>query len=142
MREVLPQTLWIGNACDAHDVKGVLDLGISVVIDLALEEPPIIFPREIVYCRLPLLDGDENNPAVLQTAIETVARFIESEVPTLVACSGGMSRSPAIVAAAISKINAISFAEAIEQIAAIGPCDVSPGLWNQIQTVLDQKTGA
>lgn len=133
MREIIAPTLWIGNARDARDVRGVLDLGISVVIDLAFEEPPIIFPREIIYCRLPLLDGDENNPAVLQTAIEMVARFIQADVPTLVACSGGMSRSPAIVAAAMSIVNAIRFEEAIKQISSNGPCDVSPGLWNQIQ---------
>jgi len=139
MREVLSQLLWIGNARDARDVQGVLDLGISAIIDLALEEPPVSFPREIVYCRLPLIDGGENNPATLQTAIETVARFIQADVPTLVACSGGMSRSPAIAAAAMSKINSIRFAEAIEQIAATGPCDVAPGLWNEIQALLEPK---
>jgi len=139
MREVIPQLLWIGNARDARDVKGVLDLGISAIIDLALEEPPISFPREIVYCRLPLIDGDENNQPIIETAIETVARFIQADLPTLVACSAGMSRSPAIVAGALSKINATPFKEAIQQIAAIGPCDVSPGLWNQIEAVLEQK---
>lgn len=139
MREIIPQTLWIGNARDARNVKSVLDLGISAIIDLAMEEPPVTFPREIVYCRLPLVDGEENNPPVLQTAIETLVRFIEAEVPTLVACSGGMSRSPAIVAAALSKINATSFDEAIKQIASIGPCDVAPGLWNEIQTLLEEK---
>ncbi|MFH1302446.1 MAG: dual specificity protein phosphatase [Planctomycetota bacterium] len=136
MREVIPQTLWIGNARDVRDVQRVLDLGIAAIIDLAREEPPISFPREIIYSRLPLIDGEENNPAVLQTAIETVARFVQAEIPTLVACSGGMSRSPAIVAAAMSKINSIHFAEAIEQIAATGPCDVAPGLWNEIQALL------
>lgn len=139
MREIIPQTLWIGNARDARNVKSVLDLGISAIIDLAMEEPPVTFPREIVYCRLPLVDGEENNLPVLQTAIETLVRFIEAEVATLVACSGGMSRSPAIVAAALSKINATSFDEAIKQIASIGPCDVAPGLWNEIQTLLEEK---
>lgn len=139
MREIIPQTLWIGNARDARNVKSVLDLGISAIIDLAMEEPSATFPREIVYCRLPLVDGEENNPSVLQTAIETLVRFIHAEVPTLVACSGGMSRSPAIVAAALSKINATSFDEAIKQIASIGPCDVAPGLWNEIQTLLEEK---
>ena len=133
MREIIPHRLWIGNARDARDVKSVLDLGISAVIDLAIEEPPILFPREIVYCRLPLIDGDENNQPVLQTAIATVARFIQTEEPTLVACSGGMSRSPAIVAAALSKIKSLSFEQAIKQVAATGPCDVAPGLWNQIE---------
>lgn len=140
MREVLSRLLWIGNARDARDVKAVLDLGIAAVIDLAREEPPIPFPREIVYCRLPLIDGEENNPAILQTALETTTRFIQSDVPTLVACSGGMSRSPAIAAAALSNINGIRFADAIEQIAADGPCDVAPGLWNQIQTLLETSS--
>lgn len=137
MREVLSQLLWTGNARDARDVKGVLDLGIAAVIDLALEEPPITFPREIVYCRLPLIDGDENNPAILESAIETTTRFVQSEVPTLVACSGGMSRSPAIAAAAMSRINQSRFADMIKQIAADGPCDVAPGLWNAIQALLE-----
>ncbi|QDU07698.1 dual specificity protein phosphatase [Gimesia aquarii] len=104
-----------------------------------MEEPPVTFPREIVYCRLPLIDGEENHQPVLQTAIETLVRFIEAEEPTLVACSGGMSRSPAIVAAALSKINGTSFDEAIEQIVAVGPCDVAPGPWNEIQELLEEN---
>ena len=55
-----PLDLWIGNAHDARDVRGVLAFGIGVVIDLAIEEPPIHFPRDIVYCRFPLLDVLEN----------------------------------------------------------------------------------
>lgn len=138
MREIFPELLWIGNARDARDVTGVLDRGITAVVDLALEEPPIQFPRDIVYCRLPLLDGDENHPAVLQTALTTVARFLEGELPTLVACSGGMSRSPAVVAGALSLAQACPFAEALQQIAETGPCDVAPGLWNEIQKLLEE----
>ncbi|MEQ9068106.1 MAG: dual specificity protein phosphatase, partial [Gimesia chilikensis] len=85
MREVLPRLLWIGNARDARDFNQVLDLGITAVIDLAWEEPPISYPREIVYCRLPLIDGDENQTVVLQTALTTAARFISADLPTLVA---------------------------------------------------------
>ena len=65
MREILPRLLWIGNARDARDFNQVLDLGITAVIDLAREEPPISYPREIVYCRLLLIDGDENQTVVL-----------------------------------------------------------------------------
>ena len=138
MREILPRLLWIGNAHDARDFNQVLDLGITAVIDLAWEEPPISYPREIVYCRLPLIDGDENQTVVLQTALTTVARFISADLPTLVACSAGMSRSPAIVAGALSLVHDCSFAEAIQQIAATGPCDVAPGLWNEIQKLLEE----
>ena len=44
MREVIPSKLWIGNALDARDIRGVLGCGIAVIIDLAIEEPPIQVP--------------------------------------------------------------------------------------------------
>ena len=138
MREILPRLLWIGNARDARDFNQVLDLGITAVIDLAREEPPISYPREIVYCRLPLIDGDENQTVVLQTALTTAARFISADLPTLVACSGGMSRSPAIAAGALSLVYDSPFAAALQQVAATGPCDVAPGLWNEIQQLLEK----
>ena len=94
MREIIPSTLWIGNAQDARDIKRVLTAEIRVVIDLAIDEPPILFPRDIVYCRFPLLDGEGNSPAILQAAIETMTTFVAAGHRTLVACSGGMSRSP------------------------------------------------
>lgn len=138
MREILPRLLWIGNARDARDFNQVLDLGITAVIDLAWEEPPISYPREIVYCRLPLIDGDENQTVVLQTALTTVARFISADLPTLVACSAGMSRSPAIVAGALSLVHDCPFSTALQQVASSGPCDVAPGLWNEIQQLLEK----
>jgi protein-tyrosine phosphatase len=85
-------------------VTGVLGLGVTAVIDLAIEEPPIQFPRDIAYCRFPLIDGSGNQPAILRAAIETTATFIASGTPTLVACGAGMSRSPAIVAAAMATL--------------------------------------
>ena len=138
MREILPRLLWIGNARDARDLNQVLDLGITAVVELAREEPPISYPREIVYCRLPLIDGDENQTVVLQTALTTVARFISADLPTLVSCSAGMSRSPAIVAGALSLVHDFPFSEALQQVAAAGPCDVAPGLWNEIQQLLEK----
>lgn len=77
------------------------------VIDLAIEEPPIQFPQDIVYCRFPLLDGDGNSPALLQSAIDTTANFVIAQQPTLVACSGGMSRSPVITSAVLAKIESL-----------------------------------
>ena len=64
MREVIPTKLWIGNALDARDIRSVLDCGIAVIIDLAIEEPPVQFPRDIVYCRFPLIDGAGNEAAI------------------------------------------------------------------------------
>lgn len=139
MREVIPNVLWIGNAQDARNVKGVLARGIGVVIDLAIEEPPIQFPRDIVYCRFPLLDGEGNSPALLQSAIETTANFVNAQQPTLVACSGGMSRSPAIASAVLANIESLELNAAVERVTATGPCDFSPALWNDVQKLFNQR---
>lgn len=139
MREIIPGVLWIGNAHDARDVRGVLACGIGVVIDLAIEEPPIQFPRDIVYCRFPLLDGEGNSPALLQSAIDTTANFVNAKQPTLVACSGGMSRSPIIVSAVLASIESHELNAAVERVTATGPCDFSPALWNDVQELLNQR---
>jgi hypothetical protein len=135
VREVIPSKLWIGNASDARDIRGVLDCGIAVVIDLAIEELPIQFPRDIVYCRFPLIDGAGNQTAILRAAVETVAHFIASGMPTLVACGAGMSRSPAIVAAAIAKTERITLMDALGKLTAGQPHDVSPGLLQDIAKI-------
>ena len=136
MREVIPGRLWIGNAFDARDVKGVLGLGVTAVIDLAIEEPPIQFPRDIVYCRFPLIDGSGNQTAILRAAIETLATFITSGTATLVACSAGMSRSPAIVAAAMARLEGNALATALGKLTMNQPHDVSPSLLAEIAELL------
>lgn len=136
MREVIPSKLWIGNALDAREVSSVLGMGITAVIDLAIEEPPIQFPRDITNCRFPLLDGSGNNPAILRAAIETTATLIASGTPTLVTCGAGMSRSPAIVAGAVTRIEGITLAEALVKTVAQQPHDVSPSLLGEISEIL------
>ena len=136
MREVIPQKLWIGNAMDARDVTRVLDLGITAIVDLTIEEPPVPFPRDVVYCRFPLIDGAGNSSAVLRAAIETTAILITSETPTLVACGAGMSRSPAIVAAALATTQRIPLADALGRLTEGQPHDVSPSLLVDISDIL------
>lgn len=135
MREVTPTSLWIGNALDAREIRNVLNCGIAVVIDLAIEEPPIQFPRDIVYCRFPLIDGAGNQSAILRAAVETVAHFMAAGTPTLVACGAGMSRSPAIVAAALAQTERITLMDALAQLTAGQPHDVSPGLLQDLAKV-------
>ena len=62
MREIVPDVLWIGNVFDARNIKAVMDAGFQIVVDLAIEEPPIQLPREVASCRFPLLDGEGNSP--------------------------------------------------------------------------------
>ena len=135
MRAIQPR-LYLGNALDARDLRRIFELEIAVVIDLALEEPPAQLGREIAYCRFPLADGAGNQPWLLRAAIQTTARFIETPVTTLVACSGGMSRSPSVIAAALSRVQSRDAAECLLEIVRDQPHDVSPLLWADIQNVL------
>lgn len=139
MREVIPNVLWIGNAFNARNIKGVMDAGFQVVIDLAAEEPPIQLPRDMIYCRFPLLDGEGNSPALMKSAINLIVSFVQAQIPTLVACSGGMSRSPLIASAVLAMVDGIDLDEAIRRVTATGPCDFSPNLYNDVRKLLKRS---
>lgn len=129
MRRVAELPLWIGTARDARDIRGVLDLGIEAVIDLAMDEPPVPTTRQLVYLRFPLVDGEGNPAWLLRLAVDAVAGLLMAGVPTLVACSAGASRSPVIAAVAIAKWEGIRPEEALTR---IGHGDVSPALWREV----------
>jgi hypothetical protein len=141
MREVVPGQLWIGNARDSRDLAGLISLGISAIVDLAFEELPVPAPRDMISCRFPLLDGPENTPEVLCAAITTTVALIRSGVPLLVACSGGMSRSPAIVAASLAITRNIPPHDALREVSEKSAHDVSPGLWSAILGILRGEKG-
>lgn len=136
MRRITSLPIWIGNAGEARDLRRVHAAGVTAIVDLAAEEPPISVTRELMYFRVPLMDGDGNESVQLHLAIRAVSELIAGQVPTLVACSAGMSRSPLIVAAAISRVERISLEVALELITTHGPVDLSPGLLATIQTTL------
>lgn len=136
MRAVKSYSLWIGNAGDARRVADLMNAGIRAVVDLAANEPVAALPREIVYCRFPLLDGVGNELWLLRAAIATIAELLRDNVPTLVACSAGMSRSPALAAAAIALLTCRDPIECLLACVAGGPADVSPALWNDVVATL------
>ena len=72
MREIIVGRVWIGNTRDASDIRGILEKEIAAVVNLAIEELPILYPREVISCRFPLLDGEGNSEALLRVAIFTV----------------------------------------------------------------------
>ena len=101
MHDVIPSRLWIGNAVEARDLRRLLDLGVVALVDLAIEELPPSVVRELIYCRIPLIDGASNPPERLRLAAETVASLIRSGTSTFGFCGAGMRRSPAVAAAAL-----------------------------------------
>ena len=132
MRQVIPYKLWLGHAGDARNLRGLLAVGIAALVDLAGEEPPAPLVRDLVYCRFPLVDGAGNAPWLLRAAIDTTAGLLRERVPALVACGAGMSRSPAVVAAALARFEDRSLAECLADLTRFGPCDVAVGLWQDV----------
>ena len=129
MHKIEPHALWTGHAGDGRNSRALLDLGIEAVVQLALEEPPLAPPRELLYFRFPLVDGAGNSEAVLKLAIATVGSLVQAKIATLACCGAGMSRSVAIAAAALTKLGLGDL-----QTAAAGrPADLSPALWAEIE---------
>ena len=136
MRKIEPYLLWLGHVGHARDLRGVLRAGIAAMVDLAVNELPTIITRDLVYCRFPLTDGTGNEPWLLRAAVETTAGLVRSETPTLVYCSNGMSRTPAITAAAIALLTNRSPEVCLLEVIQDGPRDVSPALWRDVCTVV------
>ena len=133
MHEIIPSRLWIGNVGDARDVRSVLNLGVTAVIDLACNEFPVEVPRDIIYLRFPIVDGTDNSSKLLRLAIETTASIIKDRTPTLVFCSAGLSRSPAVVVAAIAVVDELGLDESLKKVGLLVAHDVLPGLWNDVK---------
>ena len=133
VRRIAHLPLWIGTARDARDLRGVLDAGIEAVVDLAVDEPPVQPTRELAYLRFPLVDGGGNPHRRVVAASAAVERLIRLEVPTLVACGGGMSRSVAITAAGLCLATDQRAPDMVlRRITRDTPVDVHPALWNEV----------
>jgi protein-tyrosine phosphatase len=129
MRRVAPYPLWIGTAHDARNLAVIFEHDIQAIVDLAMDEPPIRPPRELVYLRIPLLDGAGNSPELLRCAVLAVEGCLRENRTTLVACSVGASRSPAIAACALVRYAALSVEQALR---VVQPGDLSPALWTDL----------
>lgn len=135
MRKIPEYSLWLGHVGDIRDIRSVLSTGIEAVVDLALNEPPAKANRELVYCRFPLLDGSGNPPWLLRIAVATIAGLLKSGTPTLVFCSAGMSRTPAVAGAAIAQLRGCSLADGVAIVTQSGAVDISPALLTEMQAL-------
>ena len=135
VQAVYGETVFVGNAMEARDVRLLYENQIAAVVDLAANETPACLGRDHIYVRVPILDGEGNADHALELAIVTLVHLIQSRVKTLVACSAGMSRSPSIAAAAIALATQRSLDECIALVNSRGPCDLSPILWNHVRKV-------
>jgi protein-tyrosine phosphatase len=77
---------------------------------------------------------------MLVTAIDMVATLIKFKVPLLVCCSAGSSRSLAIVAVALSRVELSRPEDCLKTVSKLAPHDVNPGLWHEIVEICRSKT--
>jgi hypothetical protein len=136
MRPISSEQLWIGHVGDARDSRAVHAAGIAALVDLAGNEPPLSPPRDLVYCRFPLIDGAGNPPWMLQIAIRTASELLQRNTPTLIFCSAGMSRSVAIAAAALSSVHGTTLEMELERVVRGTCADLSPGLWRDVKDAM------
>jgi hypothetical protein len=136
MRRVADYSLWLGHVGDVQQLPHVLSAGIVAIVDLAGNEAPSLIPRDLVYCRFPLVDGAGNPRGLLQAAVGTVACLLRSETPTLIYCGTGMSRSPAVAGAAIAVVRGCSPEEGLSVATRSGAADVSPALWSELRAAI------
>ena len=139
MRHVPPFPLWLGHAADARDVRGLYAAGIAAMVDLAMNEPPVVAPRDLVCCRFPLVDGADNPPWLLRAAVHTIAHLLAAGASTLVFCSAGMSRTPAVAAAALALLTRRSPEECLGEIGRTGATDISPALWRDLTQAVTRE---
>jgi hypothetical protein len=136
MNQIVPYDLWVGHAGDARGFKELFDLGIQAVVQIAAEEAPLQPPRDLIVCRFPLDDGSGNRPEIVGLAARCVATLVKSDTPTLVCCGAGMSRSPAIAAAALYLLRHGSLEECLLAVTRLHPADVSPAFWKDVRSVM------
>jgi hypothetical protein len=137
MRQVPKRNLWIGNAGDLREPRAIFEQDIQAVIELADNEPFANLPRDLIRCRFPLSDGGPNASWLLRMACEAVVALLRAQVRTLVCCSNGMSRSVCVAAGSISLAEGVPRRDALTLVAASGPADVSPELFDQLRIAID-----
>jgi len=61
-----------------------------------------------------------------------VVSLIAAGIPTLVCCSDGLSRAPAIIAAALALVHHEPMADCLKRVARHHHGDVLPGFWREV----------
>ena len=128
MNQIQPFPLWLGSIGDLRDVRRLYEVEIRAVVQLAHEEALVSLPRDFIVCRVPLVDGPENDADLLRLAVDTVTRLLQGKFATLVCCQAGASRSPAIAAAALARLTDDPFMVCVDRIRKCRPVDIHAGL--------------
>jgi protein-tyrosine phosphatase len=136
MNQILPYSLRVGHMGDGQDVKALFDAGVQAVVQLAWEEAPILLPREMIVCRIPLADGPGNRPELLRLAIDTIAQLLREHISVLVCCGSGVSRAPALAAAGLARHTGKPLRDCLQEVTRHRHADVQPALYEHLEGIL------
>jgi hypothetical protein len=136
MNQIQPHPLWVGHVGEGRDFRRIFDAGIRALVQLAAEEPPPQPPRELICCHFPLLDGPGNPTVLITLSVQTVATLIRSRISTLITSGSGVSRAPAVAAAALATAHGEPLEKCLQAVVRCHPSDVSPGLWSELAGVI------
>jgi protein-tyrosine phosphatase len=136
MNQIVPYLLRVGHAGDGHDFKVLFDEGVRAVVQLAWEDPPEVLPRDLIVCRVPLIDGPGNRPELLRLAIATVVQMLHDQVSVLVCCGSGVSRAPAVAASALARYAGKPLNECLQEVTRHRHADVHPALYEHLEVLL------
>ena len=140
MNQIDPYLLHVGHGGDGQDFKTLFDEGVRAVVQLAWEDAPLLLPRELILCRIPLADGPGNRPELLRLAIATIVQLLRDQISVLVSCGSGVSRAPALAAAALARYTGKPFAECLQEVTRHRHADVHPALYEDLEAILASTT--
>jgi len=101
--------IYLGNFGSALYLEELKFIGITTIICCALAMP-LVFPKEIIYKHLPIIDDPEEN--ILPYLIEAIKFLKDCDQNVLVHCQAGVSRSASIVIGFIMWKFRLSFEDA------------------------------
>jgi len=136
MNQIQPYLLHVGHLGDGQHFKALFDENIRAVVQVAWENAPLQLPRELIFCRFPLIDGPGNRPEPIRLAIETVVHLLREQVSVLVCCDSGASRAPAIAAAALAQYTGKPLSGCLQEVTRHRHADVHPALYEHIEGIL------
>jgi protein-tyrosine phosphatase len=136
MNQIHPYLLRVGHAGDTQHVETLFAQGVRAVVQAAWEDPPVLLPRDLIYCRFPLVDGPGNRPDTVRLAVDTIVQLLREQVSVLVCCGSGMSRAPALAAAALSRFSGKPLNECLQEVTRHRHADVHPALYEHLEALL------
>ncbi|GAB3319141.1 protein phosphatase [Haloplanus rallus] len=136
MHAITPH-LHVGDRADARDVESMLDAGVTAVLRLTHGAPPA-YPDSVTLVERPLVDGPQNDPSNVRDAVDRLTTLLDADETVLVHCSAGSSRSVAVAAAALARLNGTDVETALERLRSVHPdAEPHPALVDNARRVVE-----